>query len=254
MAAASCTSCTSWQEVRDSEIERLESSGWQTNGPLRELVDRAGLLPPGRVAAAGLNESGWARVAQLVSGLQERFGACRFAEEADYGLLAVPDPERLDTRGALPRPVREGQHPGLGEDFVDPELGPGADVSHEAADVEGWRLFVAMVGVRGISVGSYEQIVAAPVEDFEVEGLDTRRFMTRQLWGARLLQSSPGQVPDSDLSRPWAFTLLPGEGLVGGRAVSGTVLKGRVRFRLGRADRGIGSARVSPALPVRVTA
>ena len=35
-----------------------------------------------------------------------------------------------------------------------------------------------------------------------------------------------------------------------GRAVSGTVLKRRVRFRLGKADRGIGSARVSPALPL----
>jgi len=39
-------------------------------------------------------------------------------------------------------------------------------------------------------------------------------------------------------------------GAGGGAAVSGTVLKKRVRFRLGKANRGIGSARVSPALPL----
>lgn len=40
------------------------------------------------------------------------------------------------------------------------------------------------------------------------------------------------------------------EALVDGQAESGTVLKGRVRFRLGRSNRGIGSARVAPALLV----
>lgn len=33
-------------------------------------------------------------------------------------------------------------------------------------------------------------------------------------------------------------------------AESGTVLKGKVRFRLGGADRGIGSARVAPAIAI----
>ena len=74
--------------------------------------------------------------------------------------------------------------------------------------------------------------------------------MTRQIWGARLLQCPLGLVLDSDYVERWIFTLLPGEGLVDKRAVSGTVFKRRVRFRLGKADRGIGSARVSPALPL----
>ena len=77
-----------------------------------------------------------------------------------------------------------------------------------------------------------------------------RSTASRQLWGARLLQARGGALPDSDLADRWTFTLFPGEPLVHGRAVSGTVLKGRARFRLGRTNRGIGSARVGPALPL----
>jgi len=109
-------------------------------------------------------------------------------------------------------------------------------------------MIAGVVGQYGISAGSHEDIAAA--ELFEVAGVDTRTLMTRQIWGARLLQCPPGLVPDSDYAGRWTFTLLPAEGLVDGRAVSGTVLKRRVRFRLGKADRGIGSARVSPALPL----
>ena len=107
-----------------------------------------------------------------------------------------------------------------------------------------------VVGQYGISAGSHEDVTSAPAERFEVDGVDTRALMTRRLWGARLLQCPPGLVPDSDYAERWTFTLFPAEGLVDGRAVSGTVLKRRVRFRLGKADRGIGSARVSPALPL----
>jgi hypothetical protein avisC_09635 len=107
-----------------------------------------------------------------------------------------------------------------------------------------------VVGQYGVSAGSYEDIIKAPVERFEVDGVDARAFMTRQVWGARLLQCPPGVVPDSDGAERWTFTIFPAEGLVDGRAVSGTVLKKRVRFRLGKANRGIGSARVSPALPL----
>ena len=110
-------------------------------------------------------------------------------------------------------------------------------------------VIAGVVGQYGISAGSHEDVTAA-AELFEVDGVDTRGLMTRQIWGARLLQCPPGLVPDSDYAGRWTFTLLPAEGLVDGRAVSGTVLKRRVRFRLGKADRGIGSARVSPALPL----
>ena len=241
---------TGWRMVRQQEMNRLESSGWLTNGPLRDLLARAGLASPAEVVGAGLSEAQWVRAGEKIDRLRERFGGCRFAEEVEYGLLVVPAPEYLDTRGAVPHEVRRGQYPALVEDFVDPALGPGAEASGGALELRGWRLYIAVVSERGISAGSYEAISSAPSENFEVDGFDTRRLMTRRLWGARLLQASDGAIPDSDLSGRWTFTLFPGEPLTQGRAASGTVLKGKVRFRLGKPNRGIGSARVSPALPL----
>jgi hypothetical protein len=105
------------------------------------------------------------------------------------------------------------------------------------------------VGPCGPALGSYQDVVRAPVEAFTVDGVDTRAFMVRQLWGARVLQAGRGPFPDCEWGERWTFTLFPGEPLGDGLAESGTVLKGRVRFRLGKPDRGIGSARVAPALP-----
>jgi hypothetical protein len=53
--------------------------------------------------------------------------------------------------------------------------------------------------------------------------------------GARVLQSGRS-LPDCESNKRWTFTLFPGEGLTDGQAESGTVLKGRVRFRLGKPD------------------
>ena len=73
--------------------------------------------------------------------------------------------------------------------------------------------------------------------------------MTRQVWGSRVLQCGRN-LPDSTAMGAWTFTLFPGEELVDGSAVSGTVLHGKVRVRLGRPDRGIAVVRVCPALVV----
>ena len=236
------------QEFRDREIARLERSGWATNATLRQRLEAVGLRPPAEVVAECLDEGAgdrggagagagarWARAERAVARLREHFAPFRFSDDVDYGLLAIPASNRLDTRGAMDLGIRRGQQPDLAEDLVDPALGEGADLG--------------VVGQYGISAGSHEDVTAA-AELFEVDGVDTRTLMTRQIWGARLLQCPPGLVPDSDYAERWTFTLLPAEGLVDGRAVSGTVLKRRVRFRLGKADRGIGSARVSPALPL----
>ncbi|KAA0021018.1 hypothetical protein FOY51_20525 [Antrihabitans cavernicola] len=106
-----------------------------------------------------------------------------------------------------------------------------------------------VVGAYGISVGSYDAIVGADRADFEFLGIDTRRAMTRQLWGARVLQRGAA-FPDWEGNDRWTFTLFPGETTVDGLAESGTVLKGKVRFRLGKTDRGIASARVAPAIVI----
>ena len=250
------------QEFRDHEISRLERSSWATNTALRQALKAVGLRPPAQVVAECLDEgtggrgsagSRWERAERAVARLREHFASFRFADDVDYGLLAIPAIDRLDTRGAMDPRIRRGQQPDLVEDLVDPALGEGADLADLdglALGRDGWTILAGVVGQYGISAGSHEDVVAAPTERFEVDGVDTRALMTRQVWGARLLQCPPGLVPDSDYAERWTFTLFPAEGLVNGRAVSGTVLKRRVRFRLGKAGRGIGSARVAPALPL----
>jgi hypothetical protein len=112
-----------------------------------------------------------------------------------------------------------------------------------------WSMVAGVVGSYGPALGSYQQVTDAPADDFTVLDQDTRLLMTRQLWGARVLQCGR-TPPDCELNERWTFTLLAGEPLADGLAESGTVLKGRVRFRLGKPDRGIGSARVAPAIDV----
>jgi hypothetical protein len=187
----------------------------------------------------------WAMAAKVDAQLRAHFDAFRFGGVVEFGILLVPSPRHLDTRGRIPDEVRASQRPGLTADFVDPSLDLGVDLSVNGLS---WTPFVSVVGVYGLSGGSYDDIVRSPLERFAVDGVDTREAMTRQLWGARLLQSEPGTIPDSDDNDTWTFTLFPGEPLFNGQAASGTVLKGKVRFRLGKADRGIGSARISPAV------
>lgn len=232
---------------RNSELARIEESGWVTNPRLQELVEESRLPSPLDFLTEALTSEQWCTAERLVGELRARFARRRFAATVDHGILLVPDPARLDTRTAVPATVRAAQHPGLGEDFVDPLLPAGRDLTRKGSP---WTPFLSVVGIAGFSAGSYREIVGAPGTDWAVEGFDTRTAMTRQLWGARLLQSPAGRIPDSDLGETWTFTLFPGEPLVDGRAVSGTVLKGRVRFRLGKTDRGNGSVRVAPAVPL----
>ena len=110
-----------------------------------------------------------------------------------------------------------------------------------------WTMVATVVGRYGLSMGSYREVASAPASRFVVRGTDSREAMTRQVWGARVLQAGDA-LPDCERNEHWTFTLLPGEPLTEGAAES--VLKGRVRFRLGRPDRGIGSARVAPGVPL----
>jgi hypothetical protein len=110
-------------------------------------------------------------------------------------------------------------------------------------------MVISVVGAYGPSLGSCQDVVNSPAKDFTVLGEDTRKLMIRQIWGARVLQAG-ATPPDCEHNERWTFTLLPGEKLIDGHAESGTVLKSKVRFRLGKPDRGIGSARVAPAVAV----
>ncbi|WP_427889493.1 hypothetical protein ACQHIV_39565 [Kribbella sp. GL6] len=178
----------------------------------------------------------WSQAEQTTHALSSHFAAARFADEVEYGVLLVPDPSKLDTRAPLPRELTS-------PDAFDDRLPAGVALPGSAP----WRLVVTVIGSYGPSLGSYNDVLAS--DGFIVDGYDTRTWMTRQIWGARVLQCG-ATPPDCEHNDRWTFTLFPGEPPVDGQAESGTVLKGKVRFRLGKPDRGIGSARVAPAVLV----
>jgi hypothetical protein len=179
--------------------------------------------------------------------LREHFASAKFADQATFGILLVPNPDKLDTRGPIDWWMRKDQLPNGTADVLDLRLPPGKLAVKSKAD---WTLVATITGSAGIFFGSYQEIAGMPAQRFSVQNTDTRRFMIRQLWGARVLQSGT-VLPDSNEREVWTFTLFPGEDLTAGEAASGTILHGNVRFRLGRADRRISSVRVCPAIVIR---
>jgi hypothetical protein len=231
---------------KEAQIEQLLSSGWSTCDRIAGLVQERGLPAISRDYLAGAFSSAeWLRAEEVVGALTEQFSSARFAEEVQYGVLLVPAADSLDTRRAIPAAVRADQLGVTAEDVFDGRL-PAGELLAGQRD---WSMVVSVIGAYGPSLGSYQDVVNAPAKLFTVLGEDTRELMIRQIWGARVLQAG-ATPPDFEHNERWTFTLFPGEKLVDGQAESGTVLKGKVRFRLGKPDRGIGSARVAPAIAV----
>ncbi|MGW6201080.1 hypothetical protein ACWF0M_33375 [Kribbella sp. NPDC055110] len=218
-----------------SSLDRLVAA-WSA-APVAALVRDRGL--PAITREYLLDTFAWQRAEDATQALTKHFAGARFADEVEYGVLLVPDPAKLDTRAPLPDEVRPTPSP----DVFDDRLPTGVALPGDRP----WQLVVSVIGSYGPSLGSYNDVIAS--DDFIVDGQDTRPWMTRQVWGARVLQCG-ATPPDCDDNERWTFTLFPGEKLVDGQAESGTVLKGKVRFRLGKPDRGIGSARVAPAVLV----
>lgn len=231
-------------KFKTETIDRLCGSGWATCESVAEAVARAGLPAiTGTYLLSAFSEDTWSSGESAVAGLREHFAAARFADQTEFGLLLVPDPALLDTRRPMPPDVRRDQLATTG-DVADARLPDGAMTVPPGKP---WTLVATVTGPTGISLGSYLDVTDAPAPDFTVLGVDTRTLMTRQVWGARVLQSG-AHLPDSDANPRWTFTLFPGEPLTDRQAESGTVLHHHVRFRLGKSDRGIASARVAPAL------
>lgn len=222
-------------------IDRLVAS-WNSSAPIADLVRSRGLPAITReYLRSEFSPETWKRAEEATHALTKHFAGARFADEVEYGALLVPDPRLLDTRRPLPGSARPTPSP----DVFDERLPAGVALPSGRP----WQLVVSVVGSYGPSLGSYNDVTGS--NDFVVLGQDTRRWMTRQVWGARVLQCG-ATPPDCEDNERWTFTLFPGEELVDGQAESGTVLKGKVRFRLGKPDRGIGSARVAPALLIDV--
>jgi hypothetical protein len=232
---------------RTELIETLAASGWVQCPSIRKGLEQASLpVPTAEYLSKAFPAALWRRAEQASAALQAQFAEARFADQVGFGLLLVPDPARLDTRAGVDPDLRADQTEITAPDVFDNRLPEGTTVVPPGPD---WSLVVTVTGAAGVSLGSYNDICAAPADAFTVDGVDTRTAMCRQIWGARVLQSG-AEPPDSPDRERWTFTIFAGEPLVDGEAQSGTVLHGRVRFRLGRPDRGIASVRACPALVV----
>lgn len=227
------------------QIALLANSGWATCTSIATAITEAGLPAiTSDYLATAFSAKQWHAAEKAVYVLGEHFATARFADEVDYGILLVPDPAKLDTRQPQNAALRRDQLDQPLDDVFDERLPAGV---LGVCSGSPWNMVATVTGRYGPALGSHNQVVNAPAEMFTVAGADTRRLMIRQIWGARILQSGR-DLPDCEANQRWTFTLFPGEGLSDGCAASGTVLKGRVRFRLGKPDRGIGSARLAPAL------
>lgn len=229
---------------REHEIARIDASGWKTltglppniGEELREFLLTRTSNWWQKADAVAVELDGWLR--------DKRFG-----NQVELGLLYVPSPTILDTRTPMNPRIRQEQRDDLLEDVIDPRLGAGSNL---VSPTTRGSLFVTCVGQYGPALGSFTTITESEAASYTVADYDVRQSMTRQLWGARVLQSGRHELPDTELNGSWTFTLFVGDGLVEGMAGSGTILKSHCRFRLGKANRGIGSARAVPAVPVDV--
>jgi hypothetical protein len=231
---------------RDEQVRLLTASGWNACDSIRDGLVKANLpAPRARYLEDAFSAEQWERAHAATIALRDHFSGVRFADQACVGILLVPDPSKLDTRGAVDPAIRRCQTDVA--DFIDPRL-PAGRVAVEPG--EDWTLVATVTGSAGLCMGSYNDVRDDEgAETYTVAGVDTRELMVRQIWGARVLQSG-GEPPDSNAHKRWTFTLFPGEHLTDGCAPSGTVLHGQVRLRLGRPDRGIAPARVCPALAI----
>jgi hypothetical protein len=232
---------------KKEQIARLATSGWARCPSVAQAVVHAGLPAiTARFLDDAFSAAQWKVAEKATVALTEHFKHARFAEETTFGVLLVPDPRKLDTRQAMGPEARRDQLGRQVPDLFDIRLSSGTLGISTGRD---WSLVVTVVGRYGIALGSYYDVVRAPAEAYRIDRHDTRTLMIRQIWGARVLQCG-ADLPDCEANEHWTFTLFPGEGLTDGCAESGTILKGRVRFRLGKANRGIGSARLAPALAI----
>lgn len=229
------------KEFRSRELDRFAGSGWARIDWLRSRLS----VDPGRYLR-GRPTAWWSEAASQAAELHRLIASFKFVDDVVIGLLFVPATSAVDTRQPVDATVRRMQRRDLTQDLFDERLGPGRDLVPQ--DSTG-RFFLTIVGQYGVSAGSYQQVATASGQ-FTVGDIDTREAMTRQLWGARVLQAGDQFLPDTETNTKWTFTLFAGDELNDGLAASGTILKSRVRFRLGKPDRGIASARVSPAIPM----
>ncbi|CAM3011011.1 hypothetical protein ACSL103130_09880 [Actinomyces slackii] len=227
-------------------LKSLVASGWNTNDSVLEALAEAGVPQPTEDYLAGaFRQDTWSKLDRVCKLMSANFAECKFADSVHYGALLVTSPNLFDVRPKLQEYVRSDQTEIVVPDFVDERLGEGVN----NADLDSpWTLFATVVSDAGLAMGSYNDVVSAHQGVYSIDGVDTRRLMTRQLWCSLVLQNLVS--PDSELRARWTSTLFVGEGLVDGKVASGTVLHGQVRQRLGKPTRGSSPMRVRPAVRI----
>ena len=227
-------------------VDHLATSGWTAFASVRSVLSDSGVpLPDGDFLHEVFAPSVWKEVDHACELLESRFRDCRYSDSVSYGPLLVPNPALLDVRRALDDRIRDSHPDIVRPDFVDARLPHGADATDPTSP---WTLFAAAVSDAGPAMGSYDEIMGHDGDSFTVADVDTRELMTRQLWCSLVIQNL--RAPDSELRDRWTFTLFAGEEPVEGEVVSGTVLHGQVRQRLGKSSRGSAPVRVRPALRI----
>ena len=230
--------------------DHLRRSGWLAPSVASSLTSAGIPIPTADYLTSAFDASAWEAAAAATQELTALFSDARFADTATFGPLMAYIAENdvadilADVRPPLPRNIRRDQPEVTQPEFSDERIGI---TRNHCADGAPWSLFVTITSEAGLALGSYDAIVAASVERFTVRGYDTRKLMTLQLWKALTLQCGT-TMPDCELRDSWTFTLFPGEELIDAAVISGTVLHGQVRQRLGKTTRGIKSARVRPAV------
>jgi hypothetical protein len=232
---------------RGDQVKLLAKSGWNCCSSIREGLRKVNRpVPAVTYLEAAFTSKQWTRAYQATSALRNHFKDARSIDQATFGILLVPDPNKFDTRGAVNPAIRRDQTELSGPDIMDKRLPAGKTVTKPGID---WTLVATITSAAGIFLGSYNDVRTDSSTLYTVDGIDTRKLMVRQIWGARVLQSG-NELPDSDARASWTFTVFPGEEQIEGSAPSGTILFGRVRFRLGRSDCGISVVRVCPAIVI----
>jgi hypothetical protein len=141
---------------RHEQINLPAKSGWNSSRSICEGLKKVNLPAPtaGYLESAFASEQ-WARAYHATTALRDHCKNARYADQAIFGVLLVPDPNKLDTRGGVDSAIRRDQTEISAADIVDKRLPAGNLVTKPGID---WTLVATITGSAGIFLGSYNNI------------------------------------------------------------------------------------------------
>jgi hypothetical protein len=108
---------------RGDQVKLLAKSGWNCCSSIREGLKKVNLpVPVVTYLEAAFTSKQWTRAYQANGALRNHFKDARYIDQATFGILLVPDPNKLDTRGALDPVIHRDQSELSGPDIMDKRL------------------------------------------------------------------------------------------------------------------------------------